>query len=279
MAMPAAVTLIDDTGARLHMDAPASRIISLAPHLTELVYAAGAGKKLIAATEYSNFPDAAKYLPRVGSSSSIDLEEMVSLKPDLVLVWKSGTPRAHQQRLKQLGIPIVTFELRHLEDIGNALEKIGQLAGTTIKANKAKARYIAELARLQNRYALRQPVSVFYQIWGQPIMSVNQDHMINDVIRLCGGKNIFAELGQLVPVVDIESVINRAPQVIVASTSGGSRPTWLADWQHWQRIPAVRDGNLFYIDADLIARSGPRVLQGAGILCRDLDTVRRQIKK
>ena len=273
--MPAAVTLVDDAGARIRLDTPASRIISLAPHLTELVYAAGAGKKLIAVTEYSNFPEAAKILPRVGSSSAIDLEKMVSLKPDLVLVWKSGTPLAHQLRLRQLGIPVAVFELQHLEDIGNALDRIGQLAGTTVLAQKTKTRFVARLAKLQKQYSQLQPVSVFYQIWGQPIMSVNRRHMINDVIRLCGGRNIFAELKPLAPVVDVESVISKAPQVIIASAAGGVRPQWLADWRQWKNIPAVRDDNLFYIDSDLIARSGPRALLGAEILCRDLDSVRR----
>lgn len=270
--------LSDDADAQARLDAPARRIISLAPHLTELVYAAGAGKWLVAVTEYSDYPEAAKKLPRAGSASAIDLEKIVSLKPDLVLVWKSGTPKSHQQRLAQLGIPIAVFELQRLDDIGDAMKKLGQLAGTAKTATKEKARFDAELAGLRKRYANRPPVSVFYQIWGQPIMSVNRHHLINDVIRTCGGRNIFAGLTQLAPVVDIEAVINRAPQVIIASANGGTRPRWLADWQRWKSIPAVQHGNLFYIDADLTARAGPRVLQGTKTICRDLDSARHKMQ-
>lgn len=272
----AAIAMSDDDGNKIVLKAPAARVISLAPNLTELMYAIGAGDHLVAVSAYSDYPPAARKLPRVGNANAIDIERIVSLKPDLVLAWKNGTPRPLQQRLRELGMPVFTLGFRKLGDIGEGIDALGRLTGRKAQAARTGKDFRHRLEALRQRYADREPVRVFFQIWDQPLMTVNRQHLLTDMIRSCGGRNVFADLGPLTSAVGTESIIGRSPEAIVASTAREHRQHWLQQWRRWDTIPAVHNNDIFFIEPDLVARPGPRVLQGAEKLCRHLETVRRR---
>jgi iron complex transport system substrate-binding protein len=270
-----AIQLTDSSGHTLVLKRPANRVISLAPNLTELMYAIGAGDHLVAVSEYSDFPPAAKKLPRIGGAASLDIERIVALKPDLVLTWKTGTPEATQEYLRQLSLPVFELEFRKIEEIAGGMKILGELTGRRVRAGAASQNFKKRLAALRHQYEQRVPVSVFYQVWDQPLMTLNRRHFINDIIQLCGGRNVFADLPSLVSAVDIESVIGRAPEAIVAASSQKQEQRWVDQWSSWKTIPAVKNNKIFFIKPDLLSRPGPRILQGAAVLCRDLQSVRQ----
>jgi len=268
------IALLDAGGHQVKLIHPAQRVVSLAPNLTELIYAIGAGNQLVAVSQYSDFPDAAKTLPRIGSASSVDIERILALKPDLLLAWKTGTPAATQEKLRRLHLPVFELEFSTLEDIAAGMKLLGRLTGHTTKANKVSDKFESELNRLSENYSGKKPVTVFYQIWNHPLMTANGKHYVSDIIRICGGKNIFAGLGPLVSTVGMESVVTRAPEAIVAAASPMQQKAWREQWVQWKSIPAVKSDAVFMVSPDLLSRPGPRILKGATLICRDLDTVR-----
>ncbi len=274
----AAITVTDDTGATVTLAQPAQRVISLAPHVTEMLYAAGGGAKVVGAVSYSDYPPEAKQLPRVGDNKSLDLERIVALKPDLIVVWRHGNAQRQIEQLRALHIPLYFSEPHHLDDIAVSLTKLGALLGTSAAADTAARTYRDEITRLRNRYAKQSPVSVFYQVWDEPLMTLNGEHMISDVIALCGGRNVFAKLEPLVPTVSTEAVLAANPEAIVTAAPGATQPDRplpsLDKWKAWPSMTAVTRNNLFAIDGDLINRPAPRLAQGAAQLCEDLDTAR-----
>lgn len=270
----AEIRITDDTGRSVVLARPAQRIVSLAPHLTELLFAAGAGKQVVGVVSYSDFPEAAKALPKVGGYTSVDLEAVAALKPDLVIAWKSGNRNAHLDRLTALGIPVYVNEPRHLDDVAHSLRALGQLAGTAPAAEEAASHFAQRRDELRRRYAERPRVRMFYQIWNQPLMTINGTHLISDVIRLCGGDNVFAGLPQLAPHVGVEAVLAANPEVIVASGMGESRPEWLDQWKRWPALAANAAGNLFFIPPEIVQRHTPRILDGAQRLCEQLEEAR-----
>ncbi len=256
---------------------PVHRIITLSPHLTELVYTAGAGDRLVGVVEYSDFPPEAKELPRVGDAFRLDYEAVAGLEPDLVLGWRSGTPEDVMSRLRKLGYRVVALESGQLDIIAQNLLVIGRLANTSSVAKTAVFNYRQELDRVRIRYQDAKPMTVFYQISPQPLFTVTGHHVIGEAIRICGGKNIFAELQGLAPSVSVEAVLDAAPEVIVASYFGDAKAKSadvLSAWNQWQTIPAVRDGNLFLVDADLMSRPSFRILGGIKQLCNHLASAR-----
>lgn len=275
LALPAAaLTVRDDAGHVLELPAPARRIVALAPHITELLYAAGAGDRLVGTVEYSNYPDAAKRLPRVGSYSAVDLEAVAALRPDLVIAWASGNSDARLERLAALGIPVFVSEPHNLADVARSIETFGQLAGSEAAATRAARAFSERREALAARYAARPAVTVFYQVWDRPLMTVNGAHLISDVMALCGGRNVFSSLSQLAPTVSVESVLAANPEVIVASGMGEERPEWLDQWRRWPQLTAAVRGNLYFIPPDLLQRHSPRILDGAEHLCADLEEAR-----
>ncbi|MDP2821342.1 MAG: cobalamin-binding protein [Sulfuritalea sp.] len=270
----AEIVVTDVGGTRIKLAAPARRIVSLAPHITELLFAAGAGDRVVGNVEYGDYPPAAKALPKVGGYSRLDLEAVVALKPDLVLGWESGNSPAAVSRLRALGLTVHLSQSNRIEDIAGELERIGKLAGTEAAANAAAAAFRERYARLAGRYSQRPAVEVFYQVWKQPMMTVNGKQIISDAIRLCGGRNVFATLPILAPTVTVEAVIAANPEVIVASGMGDSRPEWLDDWRRWNTLAAVVRDNLYFVPPDLIQRHTPRILDGAEKLCVHLETAR-----
>lgn len=268
------VDLTDDHGTAVHLAQPARRIVSLAPHVTELLYAAGAGDRVVGAVQYSDYPEAAKKVARVGSYTAVDMEKVVALKPDLVVAWKSGNRDAHLDKLRGLGIPVFINEPRKIDDVARSLSQLGKLAGTEAVAEPAAKAFRARHAALAAKYSARPTVRTFYEIWNRPLMTVNGEHLIADVIRLCGGENVFAKLPVLAPAIDVEAVLAAQPEAIVASGMGEARPEWLDDWRKWSKLTAVARGNLFFIPPDQIQRHTPRILDGAERLCAQLEEAR-----
>ena len=270
----AEVLVKDDTGATVSLAQPARRIVTLAPHLVETLFAAGAGEKLVGTVQFSNYPEEAKKIARIGSYESVDLETVVALKPDLIIAWLSGNSPANIEKLRGLGFPVYVSQVDRIEDVASEIERFGVLAGTSAVGNAAAGRFRQRFAALQERYSKRPPVRTFYQIWKQPLMTIGGKQIISSVIRLCGGENVFEKLEMLAPTVTVEAVIAANPEAIVASGMDESRPEWLDDWKRWTSISAVARDNLFFVHPDLIQRHTPRLLDGAERLCQQLETAR-----
>jgi len=268
------VAINDDAGNRVVLPRPATRIVSLAPHITELLFAAGAGEKVVGAVDYSNYPEAARKLPRIGSHAAFDLERIAALKPDLAIVWGSGNPPGQVAQLRRLGIAVFVSEPRRLEDIAASLRQVGMLAG--VQAEPAAQAFTQRLASLRTRHTNATPVNVFYEIWNQPLMTVGGEHVISHAITACGGRNAFAVLTQPAANVELEAVLRADPDVIVASGMDQERPEWLDDWRRWPQLQAVKNGNLFFIPPDLLQRHTPRILDGLEKLCAALDVARQR---
>jgi iron complex transport system substrate-binding protein len=270
----AEVAVVDDSGATVRLDRPARRIITLAPHLAETLFAAGAGDRLVGVVEYSDHPEAARKLPRVGGYSRLDLEAVLALQPDLIVAWRTGNAQASIDKLRDFGFPIYLSQPDRLEDVAGEIERLGRLAGSSAVADEVARRMNARLAALRERYGGRPVVRTFYQIWKQPLSTVGGRQIISSVIRLCGGENVFGDLEAIAPMVSVEAVLAANPEAIVASGMDEARPEWLDDWKRWPALTAVARDNLFFVPPDLIQRHTPRLLDGAEQLCRHLETAR-----
>lgn len=264
----AAVRVTDDAGNVLDLAAPAHRIVSLAPHVTELLFAAGAGGRITAAVEFSDYPEAARALPRIGDATRIDLERLALLQPDLVIAWGSGTPVRMLEGVRRLGLPLFLSELRRLEAIGDQLRVFGRLAGTTEVAERAARDYESRLAALRARHAGRARRPVFYQLALQPLLTVNGTHVIDDLLRLCGGDNVFADLPVLTPRVDVEAVIAARPAAVVFALYPGEDPAATEDF--WRRHGLAAATRFIPVPGDIIHRPTPRILDGAAQVCEGL---------
>ena len=264
----------DDSGREVRLEGPAKRFVTLAPHATEMLYAAGAGDRLIGTVEYSDYPPAAKKVPRIGSYDRFDLEAISALKPDLVIAWETGNPAAPVEKIRALGLTVYASQPNRMEDVAGQLERLGQLAGTEVVANQAAEHFRQRLAGLRAANAGKPKVRVFYQIWKAPLMTVGGPQIISSAIELCGGENVFGKLSQMAPTVSVEAVLEADPEAIVATGMGDARPEWLDDWNKWPRMTAVKRGNLFHIHPDLMQRHTPRILDGAEQLCAALDVAR-----
>jgi iron complex transport system substrate-binding protein len=274
-----AVAVTDDTGRRVVLGAPARRVIALSPSLTELAFAAGGGPRLVGVAEHSNYPEAARSLPRIGDALSFQLERILALKPDLILAWEQGNNPRQLERLAALGVPIYYSQVGRLEDVATTLERLGVLLGTQPQA--AADDFRRGVARLgPDSSGLRAPpVRVLYQVWAQPLMTVSGRHVISDLIERCGGVNVFAAESALVPQIGVEAAIAAAPDAIIASGGAGAgeagRAGPLEHWRRYPAIPAVARDFLFLVDWDAISRPGPRLLDAGLEICAHLDSVRR----
>jgi len=271
VAAGAAVT--DDRGRTFDATAPAQRIVTLSPHLTELVFAAGAGGRLVGVPRYSDHPPAARALPLIGDATRIDAERVVSLRPDWILAWKSGNPTGEVARLERLGLRVYVTDAERLPDIPRVLRAIGVLAGATAAAERSASDFEVAIAELRERYAHRTPVRVFYPVWHRPLMTVNGRHLISDVLALCGGINVFRDAPVLVPTISPEAVLAARPDVVVGGASSGGAEGFRKDWQA-NVSPALRRVPSAYVDPDLMQRATPRIVQGAQAVCAALDAVR-----
>lgn len=268
------VAVNDESGRTVRLTQPARRIVSLSPHITENLFAIGAGNRVVGTVEFSNYPEEAKKIRQIGGYEKIDLEAVAALRPDLVVAWASGNSASHVAKLRAIGLPVVVTETRRIEDVPADLERLGALSGTSVAARAAAARFRDRLAALRARYAGQPKVGVFYQVWNQPLMTVGGGQIISDAIRLCGGENVFAALKPMAAAVTVEAVLAADPEAIVASGMGDARPEWLDEWRRWPALTAVARDNLFFVHPDHLQRHTPRILDGIERLCQHLETAR-----
>ena len=256
---------------------PPPRIVTLAPHLAELAFVAGAGPRLVATVAYSDYPPAAAALPIIGDAFRVDLERLVAARPDVVLAWAGGNPVALIEAVEALGIPVVALRTDTLDDIGAQLRAIGDLARTRATAETAAEEYERRLAALRARYAGRDPVRVFYEVAHQPLFTVGRAHSLNDAIRLCGGTNVFEALVMPGPSVSVESVLGADPEVIIGALyppPPDGELGELSEWLRWPGVDAVADGHGYTLDPSVMARPTPRLLDGVARLCELIDRAR-----
>ena len=249
-----------------------SRIVALAPNLTELVYAAGAGDTLVGVSAYSDYPPAALELPVIGDAFTVDHEQLALLKPDALLAWESGIPAHVVEEMRGVGYRVEVIRSRSLNDVAIALRRIGDLTGHEAEANEAATAFTDGLQSLQHRFVSEQTISVFYQVARRPLYTINGEHYVSELISLCGGENIFADLNTLAPAIAVESVVERDPQVMLASSDAGNDA--FAEWNRWPNLAAVRLGNQYLMPADEIVRATPRLLIAGEAVCEALKLAR-----
>ncbi|MCC7328280.1 MAG: cobalamin-binding protein [Burkholderiales bacterium] len=268
-----AVRAVDDAGNEVVLARPAQRIVSLAPHATELLFAAGAGAAVVGVVAHSDWPPLARALPRVGDAGALDLEGIVALAPDLVIAWPYTAP-PQLAALRAQNVAVFVSDPKTIAGIADDIERLGTLAGRHGVAKAAADELRRRQAALREKYASASRLRVFYEVWNEPLYTIGGRHLISQAIALCGGDNVFAALTLPAPAVTVEAVVAAAPEVIVGGHDAGGRPAWLSDWLRWPGIPAVRDGNLLAADGDLLHRSGPRFVDGVAALCADFDKAR-----
>jgi iron complex transport system substrate-binding protein len=261
------------------------RIITLAPHLSELVDAAGGSERLVSVSAFSNLPESVKQLPITSDARSIDLEKMKSLRPDLIIYWHGGTSETQIQSIKKTfnkDVQFISVQPKKLSDIAKDIETIGKALGTQSIAKKnadALRLKITELSTKQQNSKQKnngeRKVRVFYQVWAQPLMTLNQDHIIGDIIQLCGGEQLFASEKVLVPTVSREAVIKANPEIIFTAVDSAKMNT---DWSMWSSFPqlaATKNKAFIDLDGDIISRPSPRIMQGAEKVCSEINKVRQ----
>lgn len=270
----AEVQAVDDAGHTVRLEQPARRIVSLAPHLTELLFAAGAGARVVGTVAYSDHPPAARAVARIGDSAQLDLERIVALRPELIVVWRNGNSAQQIERIAALGIPVYSSESRRLDGIARTLRRLGSLAGTEATAEARAEAFEGRIAALRERYAGRRELRVFYQIWHRPLLTVNGSHLISEALALCGAGNVFAGLAPLTPTVSMEAVVQADPDAIVTGSIDPRGPDNLDAWRRLDSLRATRLGNLVVVDPDKLHRQSDRIAEGVAELCESLDAVR-----
>lgn len=268
------VCATDARDRELCLNQPATRIAALSPGATELVWAAGAGERVVAVVDYSDYPPAARRVPKVGSHTRLDMERLLELKPDLAIAWTTGNPTEQVELLEELGLPVFSIEPRSFEAVSRTIERLATLAGTEVEGFAEAERFRQGIAELRAEYAQADPVPVFYQVWDQPLMTVNDDHLIGEMIRFCGGDNIFGDLERLVPRISPEAVISGNPVAILAGGMGEENRHWLTRWKDFPEMTATARDNLFFIPPSLVQRPTPRMLEGTRLFCEKLEVAR-----
>jgi iron complex transport system substrate-binding protein len=281
LSLPAIAQIIarDDANQTLTLPKPAQRVISLSPAQTELLFAAGGGQYVVGVVRFSDYPEAAARIPLVGDAQGVDIERIITLKPDLIVAWREGNNDQQLEQLHRLGLPLFSGQPRHVENIPDSIITLGRLMGTEAQALAAAAQLRQQLIGLKQKYARRLPIRVFYQIGDQPLFTLNGQHIVNDAIQLCGGVNIFANLSALAPQVDQEAVLRQDPEVIIGADDNHHAANDMAMWRRYPALSAVKYHNLFLIEGDFMNRPGPRMIAGVAKLCADLDQARENRKR
>lgn len=249
-----------------------TRLVTLAPNLTELVYAAGAGDTLVGVSAYSDYPPPALDLPIIGDAFVVDQEQLAVLGPDLLLVWQSGTPAHVVDELRRVGYNVEIIRTRSLGDVASALRRIGELTGHDDSAMQVATLFEENLQSIREKFADLDDVRVFYQVSRRPLFTVNGEHYVSELIDLCGGSNVFADLNDLAPTVDVEAVVERNPELMLASSDAGEDA--FAEWRRWPHIAANRYQNRFLMPADSIGRATPRLAVAGEAVCGALQEAR-----
>lgn len=271
------IVVVDDAGKTIKLERPATRVISLAPHITELIFTAGAGERLVGAVEYSDFPAAARDIRRIGSATNIDFERIVELKPDLVVGWLTGNPNRLIEKLESLSLSVYLSEPVKFEQVASTIDNIGLLTDSQTTANKATTRFRSDISQLVSDYSDRAEVSVFHPIWSDPLMSLGKKHIFSEILRVCGGKNIFEDLNVAAAEVSIETVLKRNPDLILGSSNDVSDTNiskLKLQWRKWSTLRAVKTESMFLVQSDHIHRPTTRLVDGIRSVCEILDKVR-----
>ncbi len=273
-ALAAGIDVVDDTGTHLLLPEPARRIVSLAPGATEMLFAAGAGPQVIATVAYSEEPAAARQVPRIGDANAIDMERLLVLKPQVVVYWPGGNNPAQVAQLKRLGFTLYGQQVNRLTDLGDSLRRLGALAGTSTIAGQQAGQIEAQLMSLRERYSKREPVTALLETWNQPLYTVGGHQLMSDALAICGAVNIFGDVAQLSPSVQVEAVITRDPDLIIAAAPPGEGPQWLQAWRKFPTLKAVRSGMLLDFKDQALSRLGPSVVGATVGLCQQIDAAR-----
>ncbi len=269
------VQVTDYKGNIVKLEQPAETIVALAPHIVENVFTAGSGSKLVGVSDYSDFPKQASNIPIVSGFEKINFEKIIELNPDLILVWQTGNPHSGVDHLRSLGFKIYVDEPHTLQDIAKSIQDIGILGGTSDIANKAAQKYLDELNKIIKKHENHEKITSFYQVWNSPLQTLNGEHIISNALEACGGINIYQDEFAIAPTVNLESVIERDPQVIFAGQSTGHKDFLVEQWKQWPNMQSVKNNHLFYVHADHIQRHSVRILYGVKKICEYLQTVRQ----
>jgi len=254
---------------------PAKRIIALSPHAVEMLFAIGAGDKIVATLEYADYPEQALKIPRIGNYAGIQIERLLELKPDLVIGWKGGNKTSDLEKIKSLGIDVVYTQPQSIQDIISDLEKFGQLTEQQEQAQSVIDNMQKRYQLIRQTYQNKSPINVFYQLWHDPLQSVGADSWIESLIHDCGGSNIYRQASTPYPMVSMESVLVKNPQVIIIPHHSGSEVEKRIYWSKWPEISAVKAENIFTINGDLLHRFTPRSLDGLELMCEKINQGRQ----
>lgn len=263
---------------------PKQRIITLSPHLAEIVAELGATNQLVGVSDASNFPNAVKNIKVVSDFQNINLELIKQLKPDLILIWKSGTSAKQQAALQSIfkgtNTQLVQSDAISLMDISNEFERLGKIIGKEKNAQEVAKKFQADLKKIEVDNQRKSQVTVFYQAWPSPVMTINGKHLISDMIKVCGGKQIFENEKILVPTVSIEAVIERNPEVVItASEFTNSSTNNDLIWKKYPNMKVNQLGGYLSINGDLMTRPTSRALIATQQICSFLDQVRENRNK
>jgi iron complex transport system substrate-binding protein len=260
--------LVDQIGRKIEVAEPLTRVVSLIPSLTESSFEVGGGEFLVGATRFATFPEAAARLPRVGSYIALDIEKIVKLQPQLCLAARDGNPKASVEKLEALGIPVYVFDPKSLEDVIDAVARLGEIYGTEIQADVLVAGYRQRLNRIKRRLeGVENRPRVFFQIDAQPVFSAGADTFLHQLLVRAGAVNLAADRSGY-PRYSWEELLRLEPEVVIMASMGGgfTEQELLARWQAWPQIPAVRNKRLYVVDADLFDRPSPRLIDALEIL-------------
>ena len=269
------ISIIDDAGNTITLSGPVHRVISLAPALTEIIYHVGGGNRLVGTVEHSDYPAAARNIQRIGAHDRFDFETILALQPDLILAWASGNPANQLNRLEKLGLLVYRAEPGTLESLASTIQQIGKVVGNAHEGVARSQELLIKANGIKQEFSHRQNLTVFYQVWHDPIITLNGNHIVSQMLGSCGATNLFSDLPDIAPVVSLESVIKRNPEVIVVGGTPEGAPKWLKNWEAWSHITAVARGHLYSVNADLLHRHSPRIILGLRKLCETLDQARQ----
>jgi len=250
------------------------RIVALAPHIVEMLFDIGAGDKIVGTVEYADFPEAALTIPRVGGYHGIQIEKILALKPDLVVVWKSGNKVSDIKQLEKMGLNITYSKPHKIEDVAEELRRLGKLTGHEAQANNVADRYTKRLETLREQHADIAPMKVFYQLWPEPMRTINKETLINQLIEVCQGQNVFAENPTAYPQIGIENVIVAQPEIIILPDEKSNKEQPIIDWHKWPEIPAAKHNRFIRVNADLMHRFSTRMLEGIEDMCEKINAFR-----
>lgn len=276
MLQASPISLIDDGKRQVELSGPAQRIVSLAPHITEVLFAAGAGDRIVGTVNYSDYPEAAKAIPQVGGYNQVNFERILSLNPDLIIGWYEGNSAETVEKLQLLNIPVYMSDPKTMDSISHNIRQFGKLTATEAFANQSAEAYDQRRAALRQKHSHKKPIRVFYQVWEDPLYTLAGGHFISDLYTLCGGVNVFADLSEASPIVSVEAIVTRNPQVMLTGGHHGKRSIkdWKQKWSTWGSMDAVKNNMLFFVDQDMYTRSTPRTVDAAENLCEILDKAR-----